>query len=200
MTNFCPSMHSSHSKNDFVLETSVGAISILWNQNEQLTAIHWSATYSKEDTNKNIAIPLSLQPLIHQLKSYFQSGEPIELPIWNSIDCQNWSRFQLQVYDAITKIPHGETRPYAWVAQKVGQPRAIRAVGQALRNNLLPILIPCHRVVGKNTLGGFMGKTDLSQPELKFKNWLIEIENRYHNPLFPFLNLSPTLNCFAAWV
>lgn len=66
------------------------------------------------------------------------------------------STFYLQVYKTVSKIPLGEVRSYKWVAERVGRPKAARAVGQALRHNPWPILIPCHRVVGSNgKIGGY---------------------------------------------
>lgn len=66
------------------------------------------------------------------------------------------SEFEKKVYLAVSSIPYGETRSYAWVAAQVGQPKAARAVGQALKRNPLPIMIPCHRVVkSSGDLGGY---------------------------------------------
>ena len=66
--------------------------------------------------------------------------------------------FQRAVLIAIGKIPFGETRSYGWVAREIGQPKAARAVGQALHTNPIPIIIPCHRVVASNGgLGGYGG-------------------------------------------
>ena len=53
------------------------------------------------------------------------------------------------------KIPYGETRSYGWLAARAGSPRAARAVGQAMHRNPVPILVPCHRVVAADGLGGF---------------------------------------------
>ena len=67
--------------------------------------------------------------------------------------------FQWQVLKATLKIPLGQTRSYQWVAQQIGQPKAVRAVGQALKKNPYPLLIPCHRVIKSNgELGGYAGK------------------------------------------
>ena len=69
--------------------------------------------------------------------------------------------FEWQVLKATLTIPLGETRSYQWVAKKIGRPRAVRAVGQALRKNPYPLLIPCHRVIKSDgTLGGYAGKYD----------------------------------------
>jgi methylated-DNA-[protein]-cysteine S-methyltransferase len=64
--------------------------------------------------------------------------------------------FALRVYKAVLTIPLGQVRTYKWVAGKIGSPRAYRAVGQALKNNPWPIIIPCHRVIASNgNLGGY---------------------------------------------
>jgi methylated-DNA-[protein]-cysteine S-methyltransferase len=66
--------------------------------------------------------------------------------------------FSRRVYQVVLGIPLGETRTYKWVARKAGSPRAQRAVGQALKNNPYPLIIPCHRVVGSGkNLGGYSG-------------------------------------------
>ncbi|MEW6481741.1 MAG: MGMT family protein [bacterium] len=65
--------------------------------------------------------------------------------------------FQKRVYKAVLSIPKGETRTYEWVAQRIGNPKAARAVGNALSKNPCPIIIPCHRIIRKNgKLGGYI--------------------------------------------
>lgn len=79
--------------------------------------------------------------------------------------------FARKVYKVVLTIPLGEVRTYKWVAQKIGRPRAVRAVGRALKDNPFPLIIPCHRVVKSGgLLGGyaFGGK--------KNKKFLIELE------------------------
>ncbi len=64
--------------------------------------------------------------------------------------------FAKKVYSAVLKIPFGQVRSYKWVARKIGHPKAYRAVGQALKSNPYPLIIPCHRVVNSgNRLGGY---------------------------------------------
>ena len=66
--------------------------------------------------------------------------------------------FQKQVWEELQKIPFGETRTYAEVALSIGRPKAVRAVGAAIGANPIPIIIPCHRVIGSNqSLTGFSG-------------------------------------------
>ena len=78
--------------------------------------------------------------------------------------------FQLAVLDALVRIPYGETRSYREIAIGVGRPKAVRAVGAANGRNPLPIVIPCHRVIGTNgSLTGFGGG-------LEAKAFLLELE------------------------
>lgn len=89
---------------------------------------------------------------IKQLKKYFK-GKNIIFKV--KIDFSGISDFAKKVYSVVSSIPYGEKRSYGWVAQKVGGKRFSRAVGRTLKYNRIPIIIPCHRVVGKSDLGGF---------------------------------------------
>lgn len=80
--------------------------------------------------------------------------------------------FQLQVWHMLTHIPAGQPTTYGLLAKQLGT--AARAVGQACGSNPLPILIPCHRVVAANGLGGFMHAA--SGAPLDVKNWLLAHE------------------------
>ena len=72
------------------------------------------------------------------------------------------SEWQKAVWQALTRIPFGETRSYAEVAAMVGRPKAARAVGRANATNRLPVVVPCHRVIGADdSLAGFAGGTYL---------------------------------------
>ena len=72
------------------------------------------------------------------------------------------SEWQKAVWRALTRIPFGETRSYAEVAAMVGRPKAARAVGRANATNRLPVVVPCHRVIGADgSLTGFAGGTHL---------------------------------------
>jgi len=82
--------------------------------------------------------------------------------------------FQLAVWEALRCIPYGETRSYGDIAAAIGKPKAARAVGMACNRNPLPILIPCHRVVGKNgKLTGYAGGMELKQQ-------LLDLERTYY--------------------
>ena len=79
--------------------------------------------------------------------------------------------FQLSVLEALLKIPYGDTASYQDIAANIGRPRAVRAVGAANGRNPLPIVIPCHRVIGANgSLTGFGGGLDT-------KRYLLDLES-----------------------
>ena len=81
--------------------------------------------------------------------------------------------FQQSVWDALAEIPYGELRSYRDIARTIGNPAAVRAVGAANGRNPLPIVVPCHRVIGSNgTLTGFAGG-------LEAKTFLLELEGAY---------------------
>ena len=82
------------------------------------------------------------------------------------------SEFFNSVWNALLKIPYGETRSYSEIAEIIGNPKAARAVGMANNKNKIPIIIPCHRVIGKSgKLVGYASGTWR-------KKWLIEFERK----------------------
>ena len=101
-----------------------------------------------------------------QLEEYFCGERTVfDLPL----DARG-TPFQRRCWQALLEIPYGQTRTYAQQAQAVGSPRAYRAVGLANHRNPLPVLIPCHRVVGADgSLTGYAGG-------LEIKRKLLEIE------------------------
>lgn len=83
--------------------------------------------------------------------------------------------FQLTVWKELQNIPYGKTTSYKEIAQKINKPKAYRAVGMANNKNPLPIIIPCHRVIGSNgKLIGYAGGLNL-------KNYLLELEKSHTN-------------------
>ncbi|EPH95858.1 MULTISPECIES: methylated-DNA--[protein]-cysteine S-methyltransferase [unclassified Enterococcus] len=107
----------------------------------------------------------------HQLIDYLEGKrKDFQLPL----DIQVGTSFQQSVWYSLEKIPYGETRNYQEVAVSVERPKAIRAIGQANSVNPLPIVIPCHRVIGKNgKLTGYMGK---GEEGLQIKKQLLALE------------------------
>lgn len=87
------------------------------------------------------------------------------------LDLRSSTPFSRKVWRAASKIPYGQVRSYAWVAEKLGDPNAARAVGGALGRNPVPIFIPCHRVLDSHGgLAGFGGG-------LPLKRWLLALES-----------------------
>ena len=101
-----------------------------------------------------------------QLSEYFSGKrQTFDLPLVPS-----GTDFQLDVLNALKEIPCGETRSYQEIAERIGRPKAVRAVGAANGRNPLPIVIPCHRVIGSNgSLTGFGGG-------LAAKSYLLRLE------------------------
>lgn len=107
-------------------------------------------------------------PLIKkELKEYFEDGRE---EFTQKIGFAKGTEFDRQVWLALKEVPHGETRTYKWLAEKVGKPAACRAVGQALSRNPIPIILPCHRIIESDgSIGGFSAGVDI-------KRRLLEIE------------------------
>ena len=111
----------------------------------------------------------ALRDVRTQLEAYF-AGKLMEfdLPL-----APQGSEFQLGVWDELRRIPYGATISYGQLAQRLGDPAASRAVGAANGRNPLPIVVPCHRVIGADgSLTGFGGG-------LPTKKFLLEHEQRY---------------------
>ncbi len=114
-----------------------------------------------------IADPTPFGDLPHRLRRYLE-GEQVSFD--DELDLAGASPFRRAVWEATRTIPYGETKSYSGIAQQIGKPRALRAVGQALAKNPLPIVVPCHRVVGKD--GNPRGSGD----RLKMRKRLLELE------------------------
>lgn len=106
------------------------------------------------------------RPAVKQIKEYFAGDRKIfDLEL-----SPHGTDFQLAVLDALLKIPFGETRSYGDIADVIGRPKAVRAVGAANGRNPIALIIPCHRVIGSNgSLTGFGGGLDA-------KRYLLEHE------------------------
>ncbi len=114
-----------------------------------------------------VASPQRFTDLLERYREYF-TGHRVEFT--DRLDFSGATPFQQAVWQAARLIPFGQTRSYTWVAARAGNPKAARAVGQALGRNPLPVIVPCHRVLGANGgPGGFSGG-------LKMKGWLLELE------------------------
>jgi methylated-DNA-[protein]-cysteine S-methyltransferase len=109
-----------------------------------------------------------LNRVIDQLNEYFScKRQTFDLEL-----APRGTPFQLAVWNALLEIPYGETISYAELARRIGKPAAVRAVGAANGANPIPVIIPCHRVIGSNgTLTGYGGG-------IERKQWLLVHEGR----------------------
>ncbi len=104
---------------------------------------------------------------IRQLSDYFE-GKKVAFTEALEFNCS--TPFQKRVWEATKQIPYGETRTYGEIAREAGSPGAARAAGRALGANPIPIIVPCHRVIGSDgSLTGFGGG-------LEMKKRLLEME------------------------
>jgi methylated-DNA-[protein]-cysteine S-methyltransferase len=161
-----------------------GAAKISWDADGLLTQLDFEKTALPPQHSG--WVPARVFNLVEDLNDYSHQGKPFSRVGWSDIASKSWTDFQRKVYFAILSIPHGETRTYGWVATKIGSPLACRAVGQALRKNPVPLLIPCHRVVSPLSLGGFMGEKSPEAPELGLKRQLLDLESGFISPCFQF--------------
>ena len=110
-------------------------------------------------------VPPILKETAAQLEEYF-AGERTEFDVTMELD---GTPFQQEVWAELCRIPYGETISYGELARRVGRPRGPRAVGQANGRNPIPIIVPCHRVLASNGIGGYGGG-------LKIKRALLALE------------------------
>lgn len=137
----------------------------------KLTAIHFEKPIVSGEAN-TVEDQLVFENAKQQLTEYFR-GERIrfELPL-NTCG----TAFQQSVWNQLHGIPYGQTINYQELANRIGNVKACRAVGQANRKNPLPIVVPCHRVIGKDqTLKGYAGSLT------PIKKILIELELQHLN-------------------
>jgi methylated-DNA-[protein]-cysteine S-methyltransferase len=145
------------------LETAVGPL-VLAGDREALRLIRF---HGKQEAEW-VVDRAPFREAIEQLRAYFAG----RLRAFDLSLAPAGTPFQLSVWRALETIPYGETTTYGAIARQIGRPTAIRAVGAANGANPLPIVIPCHRVIGRNgTLTGFGGG-------LAAKEILLKLESR----------------------
>lgn len=109
----------------------------------------------------------ALEPVAAQLRAYFE-GELREFDL--DLAPEFGGEFERAVWAAVAEIPYGQTASYLEIANKIGNPAAVRAVGRANGRNPIPIVVPCHRVIGSNgSLTGYSGG-------LETKRTLLDLE------------------------
>jgi methylated-DNA-[protein]-cysteine S-methyltransferase len=132
-----------------------------------LHALTWAAPF------QNTALPMPSwgDLLRHELNAYF-SGT---LQQFTTAVCLEGTVFQKRVWETLLDVSYGNTSYYGEIAQKIAQPKASQAVGQANAHNPVSILVPCHRIIGqKGSLVGYAGG-------IERKEWLLQHEQRFRS-------------------
>jgi methylated-DNA-[protein]-cysteine S-methyltransferase len=125
----------------------------------------WLPNERRHARNDADDVPPVLKETASQLDEYFD-GERTDFDVPMELDGTD---FQREVWTELTRIPYGETISYGELARRVGRPSAPRAVGQANGRNPIPVIVPCHRVLASNGIGGYGGG-------LKVKRALLAVE------------------------
>lgn len=143
--------------NWFQLDTPIGDLSYALDETG-VCAVHFGP--------KEGAAPAS-GPVAEELNAYF-AGTLTEFTV--TLHVRRGTEFERAVWEQMKLIPYGETRSYGYVANEVGEPGGAQAVGVACNRNPLPVIVPCHRIIGSDgRLVGFGGG-------LKLKRMLLELE------------------------
>lgn len=142
------------------IKTKIGPLYLVASE-DKLFGIHWDEQEVKKGTN------VVIEMTENQIGEYLEgTRESFNIPL----DLKG-TEFQKKVWKQLQKIPFGKTISYKQLAERVGNPKASRAVGSANGKNPISIIVPCHRVIASDgSLGGYYGGCDL-------KTKLLEIEN-----------------------
>lgn len=130
------------------LTTKYGGMKIVYD-NKGISRIYFpSPRFLRNET-----ISKALLKLQRDFQRYF-NGQNVKFKC--KLNYEGLSNFERKVLKCLKTIPYGQTRSYSWVAEKIGNPKAYRAIGNAVGKNPFPIIVPCHRVILNNgKLGGF---------------------------------------------
>jgi len=145
------------------LDTPVGRL-VLESDGEVLIGV-WLPNERRPGRHDVGDVPPVLKETATQLEEYF-AGERTEFDVTMELD---GTPFQREVWAELSRIPYGKTISYGELARRVGRPNGPRAVGQANGRNPIPIVVPCHRVLASNGIGGYGGG-------LKVKRALLALE------------------------
>ncbi len=136
-------------RDSVIIRTKLGAFRVYFSS-RGLSRLEFCKVGSKEQPAVDPSY--NLKRLLQQ----YAAGQPVRWKV--PLDLSSGTEFQQKVWRVLRTIPRGETRSYGWIAQKVGKPKASRAVGAACGANPVPVIVPCHRVIaGNGSIGGFGG-------------------------------------------
>ena len=136
-----------------LIESPIGALTIV-SDGESLTALRFG------NTTRGLCSCPVLEQAAAQLAEYFAGTRRVFSVPLNA----QGTDFQRSVWAALCEIGYGETASYAQIAARIGKPKVCRAVGSANHCNPIPIIIPCHRVIGKNgSMTGYAGGISIKE-------------------------------------
>lgn len=150
-----------------MLDTPIGRLRLL-STGSHLAAIEFAHQHTAAEGETCTTDPV-LERCAKQLQEYFAGQrKSFDLPL-----APRGTDFQRTVWHALSAIPWGAVRSYADIARAIDKPKAVRAVGAANGRNPLPIVVPCHRVIGSDgSLTGFAGGLDMKRKLLQLEGSL----------------------------
>ena len=153
-----------------IYETIIGKILIEEKENKisKIEILNLEKQYNEKNQKETKLIKKTHE----ELEEYFKGiRKTFDIPL--KIE---GTEFKKKEWNALLKIPYGETRTYLDIAKEIGKPKACRAVGMANHYNKIMILIPCHRVIGSNKkLVGYAGGINAKQKLLQIENYNVRI-------------------------
>nr|WP_300003051.1 methylated-DNA--[protein]-cysteine S-methyltransferase [Tissierella sp.] len=149
-------------KNLYYYDTMLGVVGIMDNGKEIIEVFYGD----KKIEDANIYESTLIKEACRQINLFLEGKiKAFDLPIYFK-----GTEFQMKVWNALRDIPYGETKSYKDIAEKVGSPKAYRAVGMTNNKNPISIIIPCHRVIGANgKLVGYGGGIDIKEKLLELE-------------------------------
>ncbi len=146
------------------LDSPLGRLRLV-SDGEHITAIEFEGMYGDVGADQEAEDP-ALRACAKQLKEYFAGDrQHFDLPLQ-----PEGTPFQKSVWHALRDIPYGQLRSYRDIAEAIGNVRAVRAVGAANGRNPIPIVVPCHRVIGSDgSLTGFAGGLEAKEVLLRLE-------------------------------
>ncbi len=152
------------------LETTLGTAKITWS-GQKLSRFVWLPERARVDSKVNTGHLTDLQRNLLQDVADYAAGVRIDFSDVDT-DLSHGTLFQQRIWQACQRIPYGEMVTYGELAKLAGRPGAARAVGTAMSHNLIPLIIPCHRVISAgNKIGGFT-----SPQGIRLKKRLLDLE------------------------
>lgn len=137
----------------------IGCINIAATDRNTISHVFFTE-YFPFDEPQDLQIQYPVLTRARELLDRYFAGKPLDVSEI-SIQIDGGTPFQNSVWKTIQQIPYGELRSYKWIAEQIGKPKAVRAVGNAVGANPVSIFRPCHRVIRSNgNLGGYGGGLD----------------------------------------